>query len=165
MAGRYDNAPMRSIENTLALWVSGLLSADHVVEWAGREVARVPEPPDDLFELLSCGPEQCLKRATADFSPRPSALGYVQEFAIRALGLSLTSNESVLRFADCASRRCMGQDLSDRFVALGYRLDHLLFDCQDKEGAKALVRDEVPSLLPAWRTVAAPFLDAGGPPL
>jgi hypothetical protein len=152
---------MRSLENTLALWVSGLLSSEEVVAWAGRQIARLDEPPMELFDLVSDGPEKCLKRAQIDFPPRPYCLPYAHAFSVRAVSLDLASEESVLAFADWAARSCMGEDLSNPFVRLGYRLDHLLNDCNDPIGATAFVRTELPSLLEYCNSLAAPYLKTG----
>lgn len=151
---------MRLIEHTLALWVSGLLTSDQVVAWAWSQVARLDEPPPELFDLANDGPELCLKRAEHDFPPRPAKLSYIQEFSLRALATLPESDESVLHFADWAARHAMGEDHSHPFVSFGYRLDHLLEDCQDRAAAKALVRDELPPLLPRCQALAAPFQDA-----
>lgn len=151
---------MRSIENTLALWVAGLLTSDQVVEWAWDEITRLEEPSQELFDLANDGPQRCLKRASHDFSARPTKLSYVQEFALRALTTLLDSDESVLQFAEWASRYAMGEDLSQPFVSFGYQLDHLLDDCQDRAAARALVRNELPSMLPTAQAIAAAFHDA-----
>lgn len=152
---------MRTIEQTLALWVSSILTSDEVIQWASNEVARLDQPPMELFDLVSDGPERCLKRAISDFSPRPTHLNYVQEFSVRACVLPFDSDESVFQFADWASRRCMGEDLSDAMVKFGYHLDHLIDDCQDKSAALALVRKELPLLMSECNRVAAPFLETG----
>jgi hypothetical protein len=76
---------MRTLENTLALWVAGLLTSGEVVDWANSAIARSADPSQDLFDLASDGPERCLKRAREDFGPRPATLGYAQEFSLRAL--------------------------------------------------------------------------------
>lgn len=149
---------MRNIEDTLCLWVSGLLTAQQVVEWAGGEIARLDHPPTELFDLAGDGPEVCLKRAIADFPPRATKLSYADEFAVRAAGLDLACDDAVHRFADWASRSCMGEDLADSLVALGYQLDHLLCDCQDKHAATALVRVELLGLLPRCRQIAARYV-------
>jgi hypothetical protein len=148
---------MRTIEQTLALWVSSLMTSDEVIQWASKEIARIDQPPMELFDLVSDGPERCLKRSISDFSPRPTHLTFVEEFSIRACALSFDSDESVLKFADWASRRCMGEDLSDSMVKFGYHMDHLLDDCQDKSAARAVVREELPLLMPQCNLVAAPF--------
>ncbi|SFP07576.1 hypothetical protein SAMN05216567_10495 [Variovorax sp. OK605] len=153
---------MRSIENMLGLWASGLRSSQAIVDWAGMAVAR-PDMPDDsrqeLFELITYGPEQCLKRARHDFSPRPARMSYLQQFCVRGIETELDSPVSALAFAHWAARGCMGEELSEPAVAFGYRLDHLLIDCEDEAAALAFVRNELPALLPQCRTVAAPFLD------
>lgn len=117
---------MRNIKETLDLWVSGLLTAQDVTEWAGREIARLDDPPAELIDLAIDGPEACLKRAECDFPPRATKLSHADEFAVRAVALDPSDAEAVRAFADWASRFCMGQDLSDSFVALGYQLDHLI---------------------------------------
>ena len=150
---------MRSLDNTLALWVSGLLSSEEVVSWASREVSRLEQPPTELLDLLTDGPEKCLKRAQIDFAPRPEALTYVQAFSVRALKVTLGSDQSLVQLAQWASRACMGEDLSHPFVELGYRLDHLIGDCDDAEGAMELLRSELPQLLAHCRSVAAPYID------
>lgn len=140
---------MRNIQDTLDLWVTGLLTAREVSEWAGHEVARLDDPPAELIDLATYGPEVCLKRAQCDFPPRATKLRYVDEFAVRAVALDLRSTDEVRMFADWASRSCMGEDLSNPLVGLGYQLDHLLCDCQDADAAQQLVRSNLPDLLPS----------------
>ena len=143
---------MRNIKDTLDLWASGLLTAQDVTEWAGREIGRLNDPPADLIDLAIDGPEVCLKRAQCDFPPRASKLRYVDEFAVRAVALDLSAPEAIRTFADWASRSCMGEDMSEPFVALGYQLDHLICDCQDGDAAEQLLRADLPDLLPrCWR--------------
>jgi hypothetical protein len=139
---------MRNIEDTLGLWVSGLLTAQDVTEWAGCEIARLDDAPAELIDLAIDGPQVCLKRAQCEFPPRAAKLGYLDEFAVRAVALDLSAEGAVRRFADWASRACMGEDLSDSLVVLGYHLDHLLCDGQDEGAAVKLLRAELPNLLP-----------------
>src|SRR6185436_17867463 len=97
------NAPnQRTIENTLGLWVSSLITSEQVVEWATKEIMRLDQPPMELFDLVTYGPEQCLKRASSDFPPRPVHLSYVQAFSFAAVSLPLASDEAVFKFADWA---------------------------------------------------------------
>jgi len=145
---------MRTIEDTLGLWVSGLLTTGQVSDWAGSEIARLDQPPPELIDLVMDGPEACLKRAQADFPPRATRLPYVDEFALRAIALDLAADDAVQSFADWASRRCLGGDLKEPLVLFGYQLDHLLCDCQDTDGAAALIRDELPPLLDRCRQMA-----------
>lgn len=139
---------MRNIKDTLDLWVSGLLTDQDVTEWAGREIARLDAPPAELIDLAIAGPAACLKRAQGDFPPRATKLRYVDEFAVRAVTLDLSAADAVRTFADWASRSCMGEDLSDPLVVLGYQLDHLLCECKDEDAAERLLRAELPDLLP-----------------
>jgi hypothetical protein len=148
---------MRTIEQILTLWSSSLMTSDEVVEWARHEVERLDAPAMELFDLLSYGPEKCL-RSMAEFSPRPIRLTFNDEFCIRACELSLASDEAVRTFVMWASRSCMGEDVSDPLVAMSYHLDHLLNDCQDEVAALALVRQNLPPMLPHCAVVAAPFL-------
>ncbi|MGJ7504673.1 hypothetical protein NWF24_29010 [Variovorax paradoxus] len=143
----------------LGLWASGLRSSQAIVDWASAAVARPGESRQELFELVTYGPEQCLKRAQHDFPPRPASMSYLQQFCVRAIETQLDSTVSTLAFASWASRGCMGEELSEPAVAFGYRVDHLLIDCEDEEAALAFVRSELPALLPRCAAVAAPFLD------
>ncbi len=150
---------MRSIENMLGLWASGLRSSEALVEWAGVAIARTDEFRQELFDLVTYGPEQCLKWAQHDFPPRPTPMSYLQQFCVRAIETELDSTASALAFASWAARFCMGEDLSEPAVSFGYQIDHLLFDCEDEEAAIAFVRSELPAMLPRCRAVAVPFLD------
>ena len=151
---------MRIVEDVLGLWVSGLLSSEAVVAWAERELARLDKPPMELFDLASDGPEKCFKRAQVEFPYRPTELSYAQQFAIRAIGIDLASDESVQSFASWAARNCIGEDPSDPLAKLGYHLDHYMNDCQNNDGAVALVRTQLPSILGQCQVLAAPYAEA-----
>jgi hypothetical protein len=151
---------MRTVEDVLGLWVSGLLSSEAVVEWAGKELARLEEPPMELFSLASDGPEKCLKRSEAEFPYRPTEIGYAQQFAIRAISVDLASNESMRHLADWTAQNCIGEDPSEAFAKLGYRLDHYISDCQNTDGAIALLRAKLPSLLAHCQLLANAYAEA-----
>lgn len=150
---------MRSLEKTLALWEAGLLSSDQVIDWAERQIAELHEPPHELIELVSYGPDRCLKRPVADFSPRPIRMKYEHGFALRAVAVNVQDKLAILAFADWAAKHCLGEDIDHPYVAIGYRLDHLLDDCQDREGAVALVLSELPNVLPGCRQVAERYAE------
>jgi hypothetical protein len=133
-----------------------------VVRWADAQVVAADHPPQEVLDLSLDGPEKCLRRAEADFPARPVCLSFSQAFALKAITTRLESEDSVLDFAEWVSRGAMGEDLSLPEVALGYQLDHLLSDCEDFNGAVVLVRSKLPSLLPACKLVAAPFLEKSG---
>jgi len=150
---------MRSIESTLALWLSGYLSSAQVVEWATAELGRLDNPPPELLDLVTDGPERCLKRPAYEFRARPDNLNYVQQFALRATKTRLDSDASVLRFAEWAARNCIGEDLKLPMVSFGYQLDHLLDDCRDQQAALDFVREELPRFLSECRQVVETLVD------
>ena len=150
---------MRSVEKTLALWTAGFLSSDQVTEWAGRQIAELDEPPYELIELTCYGPDHCLKQSAADFSPRPSPMTYEEGFCLRAVASNLQDDAAVASFAYWATTNCIGEDLDRPYVVLGYQLDHLLNDNQDLSGAIALVRSELPKLLPGCTQIALQYAE------
>ncbi|MEK8034863.1 hypothetical protein AACH06_28935 [Ideonella sp. DXS29W] len=111
------------------------------------------------MDLALDGPEKYLKRPEFEFSARPAALSYLQEFSLRAVALDLESPEACRQFADWAACHAMGQNLDLAEVSFGYQLDHLLEDCRDSAAAIALVRSELPSLLPQCKVISAPFVE------
>jgi hypothetical protein len=150
---------MRPIERILTLWNLGLLDSDAVIRWADEAVVSAECPAQDVIDLSCYGPEACLRRAEFEFPARPVRLTFSQAFALKALSTQLESEESVQSFADWASRQAMGEDLSLPEVAFSYQLEHLIVDCQDPVAAGALVRGQLPSMLPSCQRVAAPFLE------
>ena len=150
---------MRPIERVLTLWQLGFLSTERVIAWADNEILRHPEPPQEAIDLSLDGPESCLKRAEFEFSARPAVLTYRQEFSLRAVLMSLTSDSEVLGFAAWMSRSAMGEDLDLPEVALAYQVDHLLNDCNEIRAAVDMIRKEMPALLPLCAVNAAPFLE------
>lgn len=150
---------MQTIDRMLTLWVIGILNDTSVRDWAWFEIARIDRPSNELIELATEGPRRCLLRGTADFTPRPATLSYTEEFALRAMGTFFNREQSVMKFAEWASRACIGQNnLSDPMVSLGYQLDHLLNDCGDSEGAVALVRIELPRLTTKCALLVRPYV-------
>eukprot|EP00456_Euglypha_rotunda_P085270 TRINITY_DN85968_c1_g1_i1.p1 TRINITY_DN85968_c1_g1~~TRINITY_DN85968_c1_g1_i1.p1 ORF type:complete len:126 (+),score=4.19 TRINITY_DN85968_c1_g1_i1:101-478(+) len=113
---------MRSIESTLALWVSGYLTSAQVVEWATEEIEKLDNPTPELLDLVTDGPERCLKRPAYDFRARPDNLNYLQQFALRAMRTRLDSDASVLKFAEWAAINCIGEDLVLPMVSFGYQV-------------------------------------------
>jgi hypothetical protein len=143
----------------LTLWSLGILNDTFVCDWASFEIARIDRPSNVLIELATKGPRQCLLRDTADFSPRPATLTYSEEFSLRAMGTFFDREQSVAKFAEWASRACIGQNnLSDPMVSLGYQLDHLLNDCGDAEEAVALVRIKLPRLTAKCALLVWPYV-------
>jgi hypothetical protein len=150
---------MRPIERILTLWRLGLIDSKEVVRWADEAVVSAECPTQDLIDLSCYGPEACLRRAEFEFPARPVPLTFSQAFALKALHTQLESEESVQSFADWASRQAMGEDLSLPEVAFSYQLEHLIVDCQDPVAAAALVRGQLPGMLPGCQRIAAPFVE------
>jgi hypothetical protein len=75
------------------------------------------------------------------------------------MGTFFDREQSVAKFAEWASRACIGQNnLSDPMVSLGYQLDHLLNDCGDAEEAVALVRIKLPRLTAKCALLVWPYV-------
>ena len=132
-----------------------------VTDWAWNQVALEATPSQDLFELATDGPRACLKRAEADFPPRPVELTFEQEFSLRAVRTPLQSRESVLELAKWAAKRAMGEDLSNPIVQLAYQWDHLINDCEDSEAVVTLARTSLPQALLRCQAVSAAFTVSG----
>lgn len=143
------------LEVVLTLWRYGHMTEGEVGDWAWKQVASENTPSQELLDLATAGPMVCLKRAEADFSPRPAQLTYEQEFALKAVRASLQSEASVLELARWAAQRAMGEELSDPIVQLSYQWDHLLNDCEDSDAAVALARSALPQVLPRCQAISA----------
>lgn len=152
---------MTPLEVVLTLWRYGHMTEGEVSDWAWTQVALENTPSQELLELATDGPMSCLKRATADFFPRPVELTYEQEFALRAVRTALHSEASVLELAKWAAKRAMGEELSDPIVQLSYQWDHLINDCEDTDAAVALARNSLPQLLPRCQAISATFATSG----
>jgi hypothetical protein len=87
-----------------------------------------------------------------------ATLSFSEEFSLRALSTPLESEEAVQCFADWMSRKAMGENFDEPLVALSYRVDHLLNDCDDKIAAVRLLREELPRLAPICKLEAGSFL-------
>jgi len=151
-----------SMERVLALWRVGLLSEGEVIDWADRRILAVEPPSDALVELSLHGPQKYLNLPAADF-PRLESLSFEEEFSLRASALDLASNPEGQSFVRWLAGACMGRDLAEPEVALGYRVDHLWNDCDDMPAAIAFLRENLPALLPQCRARSAPFWAAFDP--
>jgi hypothetical protein len=146
------------VEVVLTLWCYGHIADGEVTRWAWAQVALQDKPSEELLDLATDGPIRCLKRAAADFSPRPIKLTYEQEFSLQAVRTEADSDDSTLRLAIWAAKRAMGEDLSDPLVQLGYQWDHLINDCGDTRAAVSLVRSALPKIMPRCNSISAVFV-------
>lgn len=149
---------MRPIECVLALWRAGLMDSESVVRWADQAILAADIASQELIDLACDGPATCLRRAEVDFPARAAVLDFTQAFALRALAVQPGSETSTRQFSEWAARGAMGEDLDLPEVQLGYRLDHLLVDCEDPAAAVALVREALPGLRDRCTEIAVPFL-------
>jgi len=150
---------MRPIERVIALWKIGILSDEEVVAWADHEILQSECTPQELTDLSLCGPAKCTRKPAFEFPAGSTTLPYVTEFALRAAALSLSSAEKVLDFCRWCARSSMGEELQCPEVSFGYKVDHLLYDCNLEEEALQYVRSELPELLPSFSAVVAPYLE------
>ena len=149
---------MTPLSVALTLWDIGLVSEADLVAWADAQILEQENPSDEFFEISLHGPAWCLKWEARELMTRPVQLTFLEEFSLRACALNLASDPSATRFVDWASRFCMGEELKQPEVSLGYHLDHLSADCGDMPAAIRLLREKLPALMPHCRSVATPFL-------
>lgn len=153
---------MSPISVALTLWQAGLVPTRRLMAWANLHLLHVLQsdgPVDDWLELSRQGPAACLRLAEWEFPHRPVELGFPQLFALQAVTLDLASDAEVAGFVQRVAVRCMGHDLQLPEVELGYRLDHLLCDCDDLPAAIRLLRDTLPSLRSRNEAMVAELLE------
>lgn len=146
-------------DRVLAVWDAGFLSDEQVSDWAERVLMALQDPsqiPSWLLDLVERGPDGC--RELAGFG-WPGRLDYRSQFSLRAVALDLASDDAVSEFAAWAARACIGEDLDDPVVQIGYHLDHLVDDCRRMDWAAAQVREDLPAVLGACRARAQELLD------
>jgi hypothetical protein len=131
----------------LAAWRERLVSDAEVIAWADRMLERVPvsDLPSWLLDLSVEGPARCMSRAASEFL-EVSNLSFCDSFMIRARRLDLDAADELDDFVKWTSGACMGEDLEQPEVRLGYQLDHLACDCDRPADARALARAELPAL-------------------
>jgi len=142
----------------LGLWNTGLVSQDALIAWVDGRIRASDTPSSDLLDLSWYGPVVCLKRPEFEFPARPIRFTFVEEFSLRALALDISDDLDAAQFVAWASHCCMGEDLAQPEVSLGYQLDHLCCDCDDKPSAVRLLRVELPRLMPQCHAHASVFL-------
>jgi hypothetical protein len=153
---------MGSVENpsplaiALTLWNIGLVSDRHLIAWADAQILAIEKPADDLLEIATKGAKVCFKQGLIETVP--IALGYSEEFFIRAYLLDLECDSSTQSFIDWVSHNCCGTTEIPEAL-LGYHLEHLYCDCEDVDAAIALLRVELPKIMPRCESFATIFLE------
>lgn len=133
----------------MAIWAEGLVPASEVVAWADREILglEVGMPsPVWLSDLALEGPGVCSKRATCEFIEVPS-LTFEENLAIRVRSSNLADDVTAQALVKWICLHAMGEDLTE-LVRLCYHIDHLWSDCGDMCGAKTMLREKLPQMLP-----------------
>jgi hypothetical protein len=148
------------MSNILTLWNIGLVSSEAVVAWADDQILKWDEAPQPLIELSIYGPKACLRRPEFDFAARPLKLPFETHFSALAIAADTSSDSTALGLAKWVAYQALGHCLDEPFVLFGYRVFHLLDDCNDCDGAVDLLRIELPKMLPRCRQLAGPLLDS-----
>jgi hypothetical protein len=157
---------MRPIERVVALWKLGLITPDQVIAWADREMLQCESPSQEVLDLSLEGPARCVHKPEFEFPAGPIILPYATEFALRSAAADLSSDNSLLEFCRWCARAAMGEELQLPEVAFGFQVEHLLYHCEDTQGAMQYARVELPKLFPGFAAVVASFLDVlPNPPL
>ncbi|AFZ01658.1 hypothetical protein [Calothrix sp. PCC 6303] len=170
---------MESVENpnplaiALTLWNIGIVSEQSLIAWVDAQILAIEKPADDLLEVSAKGAKICLKQGLIETVP--IVLSYSEEFFIRAYLLNLEWDTPQESLCDCAKRSAKGDRATKSFIAwvadnccgstetpevlLGYHLEHLYCDCDDIDAAIALLRVELPKIMPRCESFATMFLE------
>jgi hypothetical protein len=153
---------MGSVENpnplaiALTLWNIGLVSDQHLIAWADVQILAQEKPAHDLLEVSAKGATVCLKQGLIETVP--IVLSYSEEFFIRAYLLDIECDGATQSFIAWVSHNCCGSTETPEAV-LGYHIEHLYCDCEDVDAAIALLRVELPKIMPRCESFATMFLE------
>lgn len=144
------------LEIALTLWSIGLVSEQNLIAWADAQILAIEKPADDLLEIATKGAKVCLKQGLIE--TLPIALGYSEEFFIRAYLLDIECDSATKSFIAWVAHNCCGSTETPEAV-LGYHLEHLYCDCEDVDAAIAMLRVELPKIMPRCESFATMFLE------
>jgi hypothetical protein len=108
------------------------VSEQSLIAWADAQILAIEKPADDLLEVAAKGAKVCLKQKLIE--TLPIALGYSEEFFIRAYLLDLECDSTTQSFIAWVSRNCDGSTEIPE-ISLGYHLEHLYCDCENVDAA------------------------------
>ncbi|AKG21597.1 hypothetical protein [Calothrix sp. 336/3] len=140
----------------LTLWNIGIVSEQNLIAWADAQILAIEKPAYDLLEIATKGAKVCLKQGLIETIP--IALGYSEEFFIRAYLLNLECDGSIKSFIAWVSHNCCGSTEIPE-ASLGYHLENLYCDCEDVDAAIAMLRVELPKIMPRCESFATMFLE------
>jgi hypothetical protein len=149
---------MRTLGQTLTLWDAGLLTDRDVVDWAEREIRRQARPDFALIQLAFDGPRACVASSCGEppFLVRP--MPFDDQFAWRAVALDLQDTPALTAFAHWLRQAWIGaEDVAPAFFDLAAQVDHWIDDCGQLPAALALLRTELPALLPRCQELASAY--------
>ncbi|MBD2215178.1 hypothetical protein H6G27_35875 [Nostoc linckia FACHB-104] len=144
------------LEIALTLWSIGLVSEQNLIAWADAQILAIEKPADDLLEIATKGAKVCIKKGLIE--TLPIALGYSEEFFIRAYLLDIECDSATKSFIAWVAHNCCGSTEIPETL-LGYHLEHLYCDCEDVDAAISLLRAELPKIMPRCESFATVFLE------
>ncbi|BAY66711.1 hypothetical protein NIES22_68550 (plasmid) [Calothrix brevissima NIES-22] len=144
------------LEIALTLWNIGIVSEQNLIAWADAQILAIEKPADDLLEIATKGAKVCIKQGLIE--TLPIALGYSEEFFIRAYLLDIECDSATKSFIAWVAHNCCGSTEIPEAV-LGYHLEHLYCDCEDVDAAISLLRAELPKIMPRCESFATMFLE------
>jgi hypothetical protein len=140
----------------LTLWNIGIVSEQNLIAWADAQILAQDRPNCDLLEVAAKGAAVCLNRGS--ISTSLLSLSYSEEFSIRSYLLDLKCDRAAAAFIEWVDRNCFGSAEIPECL-LGYQLQDLYSDREDVDAAIALLRNELPKLMPYCQAFAIPFLE------
>lgn len=132
----------QQISTVMGLWQERYLSSKQVIEWADLLIAHI-EYSDELFMLSTKGAEACAKLPAYDF-PRARELTFKQSVALRAMRISLEDVKELALFCEWLAKESIAKgECYSREAELGYKLDHYMWECNDKSHALEYAKSEL----------------------
>lgn len=137
----------------LAAWRNRLVDDDDVRAWALAMLDSIPpvDLPEWLLDLCTSGAKACMSKPSADFLHVPF-LDFPSALSLHVQACELADPTEADALVSWMARACLGEELDQPGVHLGYLLDHDLND----SGRPDWARDRLTKALPALRPLLAP---------
>lgn len=131
----------------LAAWRDRLLDDDDVRAWTLEAIDSTPaaDLPAWLLDLCTLGATACMTKPSADFMWVPF-LEFRSAFSLHLQACNLGVRTEVDALVAWICGACIGEDLDQPEVKLGYLLDHDLNDCGRPDWARDALVKELPTL-------------------
>jgi len=134
----------------LAAWRDRLLDDDDVRAWTHEVVDSTEvdaDMPEWLLDLCTLGATACMSKPSADFVYVPF-LEFRSAFSLHVQACNFRDRTEVDALVVWICQACIGEDLDQPEVKLGYLLDHDLTDCGRPDWARDALVEALPALLP-----------------